>query len=122
MEISSSKPTNPIFADKPALAELFNIAKNQITPETEVKFVGLESIITILVYHGLKFLLPELKEWLKLGFSVVVIKRLEIEKKLKEYAVEKELDYKTASDASGIIVKNINEDNIGKIISELGKE
>ncbi len=34
-----------------------------------------DTIFTILVYKGLKILLPELKEWLKLAASAIALKR-----------------------------------------------
>src|SRR5215471_264636 len=63
---------------------------------TDEKFVGWENIIFILAGIGLKALLPELREWLKLGAMAITTKRLELKKKLLEYAKQRELDYQEA--------------------------
>ena len=94
-------------------------AKEQIHPETGKKFFDTETVIAILIFQGLKIMLPEIKEWLKLGFSKIVLKRLEIEKRLQDYALSKELDFGTAKEASEKIARNINEKNIENIINEL---
>lgn len=102
-----------------ALNELIYKTASQIQPDTEKKFVDIDTVVTILVFQGLKILLPEVREWIKLGLSKIVLKRLEIEKRLKDFALEKELDYRVAEKASEKIAKNINEHNIENIISEL---
>lgn len=89
-------------------------------PETpKEKFIGWEEIIFTLVGFGLKLILPELKEWVKLGTSVIVVKRLEIKKKLIEYAAKKELDFPAAEKASEVISDKINEENIYSLINAL---
>ncbi len=83
------------------------------------RFVGWDAIVAILVYQGIKLLLPELKEWIKLGASAITLKRQEIRKKLSDYAKEKELDFPQAEKAASVIAEKINEENIGNIIKEL---
>lgn len=103
----------------PALNDLLQKTKAEIQPDPEKKFVDLDTVLTILIYQGLKILLPEIREWIKLGFSKIVLKRLEIEKRLKDYALEKELDFKMAEKSARKIALNINEKNIKSIIQEL---
>ncbi len=89
-------------------------------PETtDEKFIGWEGLLFTLVGFGLKALVPELKEWIKLGTSAIAIKRLEIKKKLIDYAEKKELDFPAAEKAAEVISNNINEENITKIINAL---
>ena len=83
---------------------------------TNERFIGWEDTIYVLVGFGLKTLLPELKEWVKLGATAITLKRLEIKKRLLDFAKEKELDYEKAA---GVIADKINEKNIGKLISAL---
>lgn len=90
---------------------------SEVKPEAgDDKFVGWEGLVAVLVYEGLKILLPELKEWVKLGGTVIVMKRMEIRKKLEKYALEKELDFPAAEKAAQNIADNIDEDNIKNII------
>jgi len=105
--------------DTPGLDALHQKANTELRVDTEKKFVEVETVLTILIYHGLRLLLPELKEWVKLGLSKIALKRAEIEKRLQEYALEQELDYDTAEKASRNIARNINEDNIQTILHEL---
>ena len=85
------------------------------------KFVGWEALISILVYEGVRTILPELKEWIKLGATVMTLKRLELKKKLIDYATKKELDFPAAEKAAEVIADKINEENLGKIINALEK-
>lgn len=103
------------------LDNLIEEVKNEIPVEIDKKFIDIEisTVVTILVFQGLKIFLPELKEWIKLGFSVIALKRLELEKNLENYALEKELNYGIAEKASKKIVENITEQNISRIIDEL---
>ncbi len=50
--------------------------------ESEEKFLGWESLIAILIYQGFKLMLPEVKEWLKIGTEAIALKRQEIKKDL----------------------------------------
>lgn len=92
---------------------------NELPVETNEKFVGIETIITILLFNGLKLLIPEIREWIKLGFSAIAINRLSIEQKLKEYALEKGLNYKQAQIIAEKIAQKINENNAESILTEL---
>ena len=86
---------------------------------TDEKFVGWEDIIFILAGIGLKALLPELREWVKLGAIVITTKRLELKKKLLDYAKQQELDYQAAEQAAGVIVEKIDEKNIAPLVAAL---
>lgn len=83
------------------------------------KWVGWEETVYILVGFGLRTLLPELREWLKLGAMVVTLKRLEIKKRLLSYAREKELDFAQAEQAAGVIVERIDAENLGSLVTAL---
>ena len=86
---------------------------------TDEKFIGWEDTIYVLVGFGLKTLLPEIKEWVKLGATAITLKRLEIKKRLLDYAKEKELDYEEAAKAAGTIADKISPKNIDKLIPAL---
>ena len=83
---------------------------------TNERFIGWESLISVLVGSGLTLLLPELKEWVKLGATAITLKRLEIKKRLLDFAKEKEFDYEKAA---SVIADKINGKNINKLISAL---
>jgi len=92
----------------------------QEKPTTDdAKFVGWEELIFTLVGFGLKIILPELKEWVKMGATLITMKRLEIKKKLIKYAMERELDFPAAEQAAEVIANKIDEENITKIIRAL---
>lgn len=38
---------------------------------TDEKFIGQEGLVSIIAFEGIKIILPELKEWIKLGASFV---------------------------------------------------
>lgn len=86
---------------------------------TDEKFIDWQTLATILVFQGIPIILPELKEWVKLGMAAVALKRQEIEKKLRAVATEKELDYDKASLVAGKVAANINEKNVKSIISAI---
>ncbi len=95
----------------------------QNLPDSErQRFVGWEGIVAVLVYQGLKIMLPELKEWVKLGGTVIAMKRLEIRKRLESYALEKELDFQAAEQAAQNIADNITEDTLDAIVDALSVE
>ncbi len=102
------------------LSEFIKECSEARTEQRGEKFVGLESLIAILVYEGIKVLLPELKEWIKLGALKITLKRQEIKKRLIDYAEEKELDFPQAEEAASVIADKINEKNIERIVSDLG--
>jgi hypothetical protein len=83
------------------------------------KFVGWESLIAVLVYQGLKLLLPQIKEWFKLGTAVMVLKRQEIKKKLVQYAVEKELDFPQAERAAEVVSDRLDDNTLKDIVDAL---
>ena len=64
-------------------------------------------------------LLPELREWAKLGATAIAMKRQQLRQRLREYALEKELDFPAAEQAAEVIADKINEENLERIIDEL---
>ncbi|MGA1839568.1 MAG: hypothetical protein ACMUIU_02995 [bacterium] len=89
--------------------------------ETKEKFVGWESLIAILIYQGIRLMLPEIKEWFKLGAQANALKRQEIKKKLVNYALEKELDFPQAEQAAEIISQRLDEKTLKDIIEVFEK-
>ncbi len=87
--------------------------------QTDEKYVGWEDLIRTLVFGGFVFLMPEIKEWVKLGMSTIALKRLEIKKKLEEYAAEKELDFPQAEKAAEAVANNLDKETLTKIVEEL---
>ncbi len=83
------------------------------------RFIGWETIVTVLVIEGLRLLLPELREWARLGATAIAMKRQELRAGLREYALEKELDFPAAEQAAEVIAEKINEDNLERIIKDL---
>jgi len=83
------------------------------------KSIGWESLITVLVYQGFLILLPELKEWLKLGAVAIVLKRKELEKKLIEYAEKKELDFPQAEKAAACVSERLDEKTLKSIVEAI---
>jgi hypothetical protein len=83
------------------------------------RFLGWETLVTVLVIEGLRLLLPELREWARLGATAIAMKRQHLRERLREYALEKELDFPAAERAAEVIAEEINEDNLERIIEEL---
>jgi hypothetical protein len=109
--------------DGKAYLETFVRECSAVQPEaTEEKFIGWEPLLAILVFEGLKCILPELKEWVKLGATVVAIKRQELQKKLVEYARDKELDFPAAEQAAEVIASKVNEENLSRLVTALEAE
>ncbi len=105
---------------KPDFLNEFIKQCSQNKPEFEgEKFIGWEQIIFTLIGFGLKAMVPELKEWIKLGAAAIALKRQEIKEKLVEYAKEKELDFPAAEAAAKEVSDNINEENITDLIDSL---
>jgi hypothetical protein len=67
-------------------------------------------------------MLPELKEWLKLAASAIAPKRLEIKKRLVDYAAEKELDFPQAEIAAGKVADKLDEKTIKQVVNALKAE
>jgi len=84
---------------------------------TTERIGGLETVLTIFVYEVIRPMLPEIREWLKLAIIPIDLKRQEIRKKLEDYALEKELDFKQAEKAANAIVKNFSVDKLKKLVS-----
>ncbi len=107
------------MSGKPVIDNFIKECTQEIPKQTNEKFIGWETLVTILVIEGIKIILPEVKEWVKLGATVITMKRLELKKKLMEFAKEKELDYQEAEKAAAVISEKINEENLARIVNEL---
>lgn len=104
------------MADKDVLDAFVKECSADLPPTSDEKFTGWEPIVAVLVFEGLRVLLPELKEWMKLGGSVIALKRQEISQKLEAYALEKELDFPAAEQAAQRIAERIDEATLTRII------
>ena len=71
------------MAEDKYLQEFIQECSQSVGSETNEKFVGWETILSVLVMEGLKMLLPELKEWVKLGAMVITTKRLALQKTVR---------------------------------------
>ncbi len=107
------------MTNQPYLEEFIKKCSETVFEQTDEKYVGWEDLIRTLVLGGLVFLMPEIKEWVKLGMSSIALKRLEIKKKLEEYAAEKELDFPQAEKAAEAVANNLNKETLTKIVEEL---
>lgn len=103
----------------PYLDQFIESCKQQAPTGDGERFIGWETIVTVLVMEGLRLLLPELREWTKLGVSAIALKRQQLRERLRDYALEKELDFPAAEQAADVIAENINEDNLERIINDL---
>ena len=83
------------------------------------RFIGWESLFSILIYQGLLIMLPELKEWLKLAASAIALKRQEVKKKLIEIAAERELDFPQAETAADKVADRLDENTIKQVVKAL---
>lgn len=93
-----------------------NCSEAAAVEKTNEKFIEWDALVAILVYEGMKLMLPELREWVKLGATVITLKRQKLKNRLIEYAREKELDFPQAEKAAEVIATRVNEENLGKII------
>lgn len=110
------------MSDKEYLKKFVEECSKSMPEESDEKFIGWENLIYILVGYSLRLLLPELKKWMKLGAETIAIKRLEIKKKLVDYAKERELDFPQAEIAAEVIADKIDRENLDKIIKALEAE
>jgi hypothetical protein len=101
------------------LQNLINDCIESIDDNEKDRFVGWESLFSILVYQGLLIMLPELKEWLKLAASAIALKRQEVKKKLIEFAAEKELDFPQAETAADKVADRLDENTIKQVVKAL---
>lgn len=81
------------------------------------KFIGWETLITLLIYEGIRTFLPEIREWFKLGMTVITLKRLEIRKKLIEFAKKKELEFPQAEKAAKKVSDRLDDAMLKRIMS-----
>ena len=98
------------------LDEFVKSCLDEIPERGDEKFLDWDTLTAILVYEGLRFSLPLLKDWLKLGVAGADLMRQKIKKRLIDYAHEKELDFPQAEKAAETIINKISEKNIEKII------
>jgi hypothetical protein len=101
------------------LQNLINDCIESIDDNEKDRFVGWESLFSILIYQGLLIMLPELKEWLKLAASAIALKRQEIKKKLIEFAAERELDFPQAETAADKVADRLDERTIKQVVKAL---
>ncbi len=101
------------------LQNLINDCIESIDDNEKDRFVGWESLFSILVYQGMLIMLPELKEWLKLAASAIALKRQEVKKKLIEFAAERELDFPQAETAAGKVSDRLDQNAIKEIVKAL---
>ena len=101
------------------LQNLINDCIESIDDNEKDRFVGWESLFSILVYQGMLIMLPELKEWLKLAASAIALKRQEVKKKLIEFAAERELDFPQAETAAGEVSDRLDQNTIKEIVKAL---
>ncbi len=72
------------------LDEVYEKCQAQVHEEPEnERFIGWEALYSVLIYEAIKLFLPEIKAWLKLPAMQLALFRQNLEKKLKEYALEK---------------------------------
>ena len=98
------------------LQNFINDCVESVDDNEKDRFVGWESLFSILVYQGLLIMLPELKEWLKLAVSAIALKRLEIKERLIDYAAEKELDFPQAEIAAGKVSERLDENTLNEVV------
>ena len=107
------------MANDQFLQNLINDCVESVDDNEKDRFVGWESLFSILVYQGLLIMLPELKEWLKLAASAIALKRLEVKERLIEYAAEKEIDFPQAEIAAGKVSDKLDEKTIKQVVNAL---
>ena len=107
------------MANDQFLQNFINDCVESVDDNEKDRFVGWESLFSILVYQGLLIMLPELKEWLKLAASAIALKRLEIKERLIDYAAEKELDFPQAEIAAGKVADQLDERTIKQVVKAL---
>ncbi len=107
------------MTEQPYLEEFIKKCSETEIEKTDERFVGWETLLAVLVYEGIKIMLPEIREWLKLGATGIALKRLEFKKRLEEYAAEKELEFPHAEKAAEAVANNLTEETLTRIVSEL---
>jgi hypothetical protein len=108
---------------KPLLDEVYETcqAQAQEKPENE-RFIGWEALYFVLIYEGIKLFLPEIKAWLKLPAMHLALFRQKLENKLKEYALEQELDYQKAEKAASRIVAAVDNNLLASLFKTIFPE
>ncbi len=107
------------MAQKQFLQNFIKDCMESIDDKEKDRFIGWESLFSILIYQGLLIMLPELKEWLKLGAASIVLKRQEVKKKLIEFAAENELDFPQAENAAVKVADRLDENTIKQVVKAL---
>ncbi len=62
------------MSGKPAIENFIKECTQEIPKETNEKFVGWETLVTNLVIEGIKIILPEVREWVKLSTTAIFLK------------------------------------------------
>ena len=108
---------------KPLLDEVYDTCQAQAHEEPEnERFIGWEALYGVLIYEGIKLFLPEIKAWLKLPAMQLALFRENLEKRLKEYALEKELDYQKAEKAAARIVAAVDNNLLARLFKAIFPE
>ena len=98
------------------LDEVYQTCQAQAHEESEnERFIGWEALYGVLIYEAIKLFLPEIKEWLKLPAMQLALFRQKLENKLKEYALEQELDYQKAEKAAARIVGAVDNNLLARL-------
>jgi hypothetical protein len=105
---------------EPLLDEVYAKCQVQVHEESEnERFTGWEALYGLLIYEAIKLFLPEIKEWLKLPVMTLALFRQNLEKKLKEYALEKELDYQKAEKAAARVVATVDNNLLARLFKAI---
>lgn len=105
---------------EPLLDEVYQTCQAQTHEEFEnERFIGLEALYGVLIYEAIKLFLPEIKEWLKLPAMQLALFRQKLENKLKEYALEQELDYQKAEKAAARIVGAVDNNLLARLFKAI---
>ncbi len=107
--MSQQSPELQAFVDE-CMQEYYNGPYEE--GATRFSSEAFQIVMAVMVYQGFIVCLPLLQSWVETGATAAELKRQEIENKLKEFAKEKELDYKAAPKAAKIVAKRLTEENI----------
>ncbi|MDW3192537.1 MAG: hypothetical protein R8G66_09230 [Cytophagales bacterium] len=110
---------NPIFQEILDDQQKNDPLKGQAKGGLAKELFSPESLLMLLLTHGLRSMIPFFKELLALGFTALKLKQQDIANQLKAYAKEKELDYhkaeKAANKIAGKLAKHATQEVIDAI-------
>ena len=109
-------PTTPSSELRPFI----HACAEALPPKSGEKF-NWEPLLAILLYEGMKTMLPELKLWVKLGYQGLLLKRQELQNRLRDWAKQKGLDQSQAEQASRVIAEKMDHSLLAKLLKELDK-